>query len=143
MTEERAETIPAAVRPAFDAIVNRVDAVCREYLNDEYVGLGTGWLSRWPESAPRRWHAASPKSGPAASSTPSATGSPRLIHSQMKLCGSLVRATKHGRNTLPGQPRGDRIVGLTPIGRATVVALNLNRPSLVKARQAWGAARDI
>jgi 5-methylcytosine-specific restriction endonuclease McrA len=32
---------------------------------------------------------------------------------------------------------GDRIVGLTPIGRATVVALNLNRPSLVKARQAW------
>jgi len=32
---------------------------------------------------------------------------------------------------------GDRIVGLTPVGRATVVALNLNRPSLVKARQAW------
>ena len=40
MTEERTETIPAAVRPAFDAIVNRVDAVCREHLNDEYVGLG-------------------------------------------------------------------------------------------------------
>ncbi len=34
-------------------------------------------------------------------------------------------------------PKGDRIVGLTPTGRATVVALNLNRPSLVKARQAW------
>ena len=34
---------------------------------------------------------------------------------------------------------GDRIVGLTPIGRASVVALNLNRPSLVKARQAWVA----
>ena len=32
---------------------------------------------------------------------------------------------------------GDRIVGLTSVGRATVVALNLNRPSLVKARQAW------
>src|SRR5262245_9317297 len=32
---------------------------------------------------------------------------------------------------------GDRIIGLTPVGRATVVALNLNRPSLVKARQAW------
>ncbi len=32
---------------------------------------------------------------------------------------------------------GDRIVGLTAIGRATVVALNLNRPALVKARQAW------
>jgi hypothetical protein len=30
---------------------------------------------------------------------------------------------------------GDRIVGLTATGRATVVALNLNRPSLVKARQ--------
>jgi hypothetical protein len=34
---------------------------------------------------------------------------------------------------------GDRIVGLTAIGRATVVALNLNRPSLVKSRQAWVA----
>ena len=32
---------------------------------------------------------------------------------------------------------GDQIVGLTPIGRATVVALRLNRPSLVVARQAW------
>ena len=32
---------------------------------------------------------------------------------------------------------GDRIEGLTPTGRATVYALNLNRPSLVKARQAW------
>ncbi len=35
---------------------------------------------------------------------------------------------------------GDRIVGTTAIGRATVVALNLNRPSLVKARQAWCTA---
>jgi hypothetical protein len=32
---------------------------------------------------------------------------------------------------------GDRIVGLTPTGRATVVALNLNRPSQVKARRLW------
>ncbi len=32
---------------------------------------------------------------------------------------------------------GCRIIGLTPSGRATVVALSLNRPSLVHARQAW------
>jgi hypothetical protein len=32
---------------------------------------------------------------------------------------------------------GDRIVGLTPVGRATVTALRLNRPTLVTARQAW------
>ena len=32
---------------------------------------------------------------------------------------------------------GDHIVGMTPTGRATVAALNLNRPSLVTARQAW------
>ena len=32
---------------------------------------------------------------------------------------------------------GDRIVGRTSIGRATVVALNLNRPSLVSARRLW------
>jgi hypothetical protein len=31
----------------------------------------------------------------------------------------------------------DRIIGLTPSGRATVVALNLNRIALVKARRAW------
>lgn len=30
-----------------------------------------------------------------------------------------------------------RIVGLTPTGRATVVALSLNRPPLVRSRQAW------
>jgi hypothetical protein len=32
---------------------------------------------------------------------------------------------------------GDRVLGQTPTGRATVLALNLNRPTLVRARQAW------
>ncbi len=32
---------------------------------------------------------------------------------------------------------GERIIGKTPTGRATVAALNLNRPSLVVARRAW------
>jgi hypothetical protein len=32
---------------------------------------------------------------------------------------------------------GDRILGLTSIGRATVVALSLNRPSLIQARRLW------
>ncbi len=32
---------------------------------------------------------------------------------------------------------GDRIVGRTTVGRATIIALNLNRSSLVRARQAW------
>jgi HNH endonuclease len=32
---------------------------------------------------------------------------------------------------------GDTIVGITPTGRATVEALRLNRPALVKARQLW------
>ncbi len=44
-------------------------------------------------------------------------------------------------------PGGDQIVGLTPVGRATVIALNLNRPSLVNARQArvsvgWHPPKD-
>jgi hypothetical protein len=34
-------------------------------------------------------------------------------------------------------PDGERIVGLIATGRATVVALNLNRSSLVVARPAW------
>jgi len=33
--------------------------------------------------------------------------------------------------------QGDQILGLTPTGRATITALHLNRPSLVKARQLW------
>jgi hypothetical protein len=32
---------------------------------------------------------------------------------------------------------GERIVGLTTTGRATILALSLNRPSLVFTRQAW------
>lgn len=32
---------------------------------------------------------------------------------------------------------GDLIIGLTPIGRATVQALKLNRASMVIARQLW------
>lgn len=32
---------------------------------------------------------------------------------------------------------GDRITGLTSTGRATILALNVNRPSLVRARQLW------
>jgi hypothetical protein len=32
---------------------------------------------------------------------------------------------------------GELIVGSTPIGRATVLALKLNRPTVVRARQAW------
>ena len=34
---------------------------------------------------------------------------------------------------------GDRVVGLSPTGRATVIALSLNRPALVWARRAWVA----
>lgn len=34
---------------------------------------------------------------------------------------------------------GDFMVGLTPTGRATIIALQVNRPSLVRARQAWVA----
>jgi hypothetical protein len=32
---------------------------------------------------------------------------------------------------------GTQIPGLTPVGRATVVALQLNRPLLVGARRRW------
>ena len=37
-------------------------------------------------------------------------------------------------------PEGDRIIGRTPTGRATVEALHLNRPVLVRARLLWVAA---
>jgi 5-methylcytosine-specific restriction endonuclease McrA len=55
--------------------------------------------------------------------------------------GELVRLF-NPRHQLWGEhfewtPAGDRIMGKTPTGRATVNALNLNRPSLVVARRAW------
>lgn len=34
-------------------------------------------------------------------------------------------------------PEGDRVIGLTPTGRATVEALKLNRIELVNARREW------
>src|SRR5438876_8692808 len=36
--EER-ETVSVRMRPIFDAIVERTDAVCREHLNEEYADL--------------------------------------------------------------------------------------------------------
>jgi hypothetical protein len=35
------------------------------------------------------------------------------------------------------EAEGTQVVGLTPIGRATVAALKLNRPALVEACQFW------
>jgi hypothetical protein len=32
---------------------------------------------------------------------------------------------------------GSRIIGLTPVGRATVAALNMNHPVIVEARRRW------
>ena len=35
---------------------------------------------------------------------------------------------------------GEQVFGLTATGRATVIALNLNRPSLVRSRRLWVSA---
>src|SRR5512145_238539 len=55
--------------------------------------------------------------------------------------GDIVRLfdprRQHWHEHFTWSTTGDRIIGYTPIGRATVVALNLNRRSLVRARQAW------
>jgi hypothetical protein len=32
---------------------------------------------------------------------------------------------------------GSEIIGLTPVGRATVAALNMNHPDIVEARRRW------
>lgn len=45
----------------------------------------------------------------------------------------LQRWTEHFK----WSEQGDMIVGLTESGRVTVITLQLNRPSLVSARQAW------
>jgi HNH endonuclease len=57
------------------------------------------------------------------------------------LTGTIVRLfdPRHQvwREHFAWTAEGDRLVGVTPTGRATIAALHLNRPSLVKARQAW------
>ncbi len=39
MLEQHSEKVPAAMQPAYDAIAQRIDGVCREHLNDEYAAL--------------------------------------------------------------------------------------------------------
>lgn len=55
--------------------------------------------------------------------------------------GSMVRLFnprfENWNNHFAWNQAGDHIDGLTPTSRATVIALNLNRASLVKARQLW------
>jgi hypothetical protein len=57
------------------------------------------------------------------------------------LTGTIVRLfdPRHQvwREHFAWTAEGDRLVGVTPTGRATIAALHLNRPSLVKGRQAW------
>lgn len=44
------------------------------------------------------------------------------------------------RDHFAWSPEGDRIIGKTSCGRATVHALNLNRPLLARSRRIWIAA---
>lgn len=37
---------------------------------------------------------------------------------------------------------GSEIIGLTPVGRATVVALNMNRSAMIRVRKMWAAMRE-
>jgi HNH endonuclease len=57
------------------------------------------------------------------------------------LTGTIVRLfdPRHQiwREHFAWTTEGERLIGLTPTGRATIAILHLNRPSLVKARQAW------
>ena len=60
------------------------------------------------------------------------------------LTGTIVRlfdpCHQAWREHFAWTAEGDRLVGLTSTGRATIAALHLHRPSLVKARQAWVSA---
>ena len=37
--QSREETVPAKMKPTYEAIVARIEAVCKEHLNDEYATL--------------------------------------------------------------------------------------------------------
>jgi hypothetical protein len=68
---------------------------------------------------------------------------PHRVEASDPLTGEIVPLF-HPRQQQWGEhfawsPEGDRILGLTPTGRATVAALHLNRDKLVEARQTWVA----
>ena len=44
---------------------------------------------------------------------------------------------QHWREHFCWSEQGSHIIGLTPVGRATVVALNMNHPLIVEARYRW------
>lgn len=54
-----------------------------------------------------------------------------------ELCRLYHPRLQHWNEHFSWSADGTRIVGRTPTGRATVVALHLNRPPLVSARAAW------
>jgi len=58
--------------------------------------------------------------------------------------GEFVRLFDPGRQDwyehFTWNAAGEQILGLTPSGRATIIALQLNRPSLVRSRRLWIAA---
>ncbi len=52
--------IPEAARPAYEAVVGRIDAFCREHLNEEYrvlcrrlAGFQAMFLVAWERATPR------------------------------------------------------------------------------------------
>jgi hypothetical protein len=51
----------------------------------------------------------------------------RLFHPRQQLWSEHFCWSEDGAN----------VIGLTPVGRATVVALNLNHPTIVEARHRW------
>jgi len=44
---------------------------------------------------------------------------------------------QHWHEHFAWSPESDQIIGLTPVGRATIAALKLNRPLLVASRRLW------
>ncbi|MBI5964251.1 MAG: hypothetical protein HY863_12305 [Chloroflexi bacterium] len=49
MPKKQSESVPNSLEPFYSAIVNLTDAVCKQYLNDEYAGLSrrlAGTLAR-------------------------------------------------------------------------------------------------
>ncbi len=62
------------------------------------------------------------------------------IRFQETECRCLTPGNNSGVNISPGMKRGDLIIGLTPIGRATIFALQMNNLVAVTVRRNWIAA---
>ena len=54
MSDSERDSVPVRMRPYYDALISRTDAVCNDHLTEDYGQSVGGWPLHSAASAPRR-----------------------------------------------------------------------------------------